>query len=210
MVLLIDNYDSFTFNIVHAAVAVAPSAELRVVRNDAITPDQAALLNPSHLIISPGPCGPAEAGASVALIRTFAGRIPILGICLGHQCIAAAFNMRVQRGDRPVHGKTSAVTHDRLGVFAGLPSPLTVMRYHSLVVDESAIAPPWHVSAWIDPQPDASGTPGEPRVVMGLRNTSIGAPIEGVQFHPESFLTTHGPAMLGTFLAQSGPALAIS
>jgi len=194
VVLLIDNYDSFTFNLVHAMAAVRPDMAVRVVRNDELSAAAMVELAPSHLIISPGPCGPMEAGESMAAIRALAGRAPILGVCLGHQCIAAAFGMSVVRGE-PRHGKTSVMRHDGLGVFAGLPDPMVVMRYHSLRVEEATVGEEWAVSAWVE------GEAGEKRTIMGLRRERAGeATVEGVQFHPESFLTEHGEAMVGRFL----------
>jgi len=217
VILLIDNYDSFTWNLVQRLGELDPSLEpdrdLVVHRNDKITPDQAAALDggagPSHVIISPGPCTPAEAGVSAAIVERFAGRVPILGVCLGHQTMAALHGMVVSRHDVPMHGKTSLVHHDGAGVFHGLPNPFEAARYHSLVVPvESVPASPalgeegWAQSAWTDePLPDGTTR----RVVMGLRRVWADArgkaPLEGVQFHPESFLTPDGPRLLANFLA---------
>ncbi len=207
MLLLIDNYDSFTWNLVQALGAIDPSLEpvapgnvgrLLVARNDQITLKQVQTLDsgrgPSHIIISPGPCSPRESGISQALIKAFAGRIPILGVCLGHQCLGTAHGMSVVR-HTPVHGKTSPIHHDGRGLFSGIPSPFDAMRYHSLVVEPDSIPASWEVSAWTH---DA----GE-KVVMGLRRKWGGsgkAPLEGVQFHPESFMTTQGPRLLANFL----------
>ncbi|MGQ0627962.1 MAG: anthranilate synthase component II [Phycisphaerales bacterium] len=199
MVLLIDNYDSFTFNVLHLVAAVDPSLPVRVVRNDALTVQEAIALRPSHVIVSPGPCGPAEAGISTEAVRAFAGRVPILGICLGHQCIGAACGMTIERGPVAVHGKTSRIQHDGRGIFAGVPGPLTVMRYHSLVVREETIPDGWKVSAWIEPGEGVGGEEDQ-RIVMGLRREGCGVPIEGVQFHPESFLSEEGPRMMANFL----------
>lgn len=213
-ILLIDNYDSFTWNLVQRLGEIDPSLrldrDLLVVRNDKITPDEAERIDggrgPSHVIISPGPCSPAEAGVSSAIIERFAGRVPVLGVCLGHQCIGALHGMTVTRHATPMHGKTSPVHHDGLGVFAGLSNPFTATRYHSLVVLAESVpqARPgedgWAVSAWTD-EPDGRG--GTRRVVMGLRRVwadSGRAPLEGVQFHPESFLTEEGPRLLRNFL----------
>jgi anthranilate synthase/aminodeoxychorismate synthase-like glutamine amidotransferase len=209
VILLIDNYDSFTWNLVQRLGEIDPSIDLRVVRNDQITPGQAEALSPSHIIISPGPCTPREAGVSGDIIRNFAGRVPILGVCLGHQCIGDIHGMTVTRHAVPMHGKTSPIQHDGRGIFAGLGNPFTATRYHSLVVLADTIPPPdsgggWAVSAWCDeplPGPDA----GTRRVVMGLRrlwppNAPHRAPLEGVQFHPESFLTVEGPRLLANFL----------
>jgi anthranilate synthase/aminodeoxychorismate synthase-like glutamine amidotransferase len=207
VILVVDNYDSFVWNLVHALAAADAAIELGrdivVVRNDRISPKTAAALDqgrgPSHIVLSPGPCSPAEAGASGALVEAFAGRVPILGVCLGHQCIAAAAGMEVVESGHPVHGKSAPVQHDGRGLFRGLPSPLEAARYHSLVVPR--IASGWECSAWLD---DEGG-----RTVMGLRRRWERpglAPIEGVQFHPESFMTGEGVAMLRNFLGQArGP-----
>jgi anthranilate synthase component 2 len=200
VVLLIDNYDSFTWNLVQAVGALIPNAavgrDVVVVRHDEVTPEQVETLDrgrpPSRIIISPGPCTPREAGVSVAVIERFAGRVRILGVCLGHQAIGAAFGMRVVRSPRPIHGKPSPVHHDGRGVFAGLQSPLGAARYHSLVVEEASVTPGWEVSAW------TNGPEG--RLVMGLRRQGPGAPVEGVQFHPESFMTPEGSGLLRNFL----------
>lgn len=218
MILLIDNYDSFTFNLVQRLGEIDPSLDLRVFRNDKITPDEAMALRPTHVIISPGPCTPHEAGVSQEIIRAMAGRVPVLGVCLGHQCIGHMHGMTVTRHVVPMHGKTSPVHHDNQGVFAGLSNPFTATRYHSLVVLAETVPPlgpdgsGFVVSAWTDePVVDANGsTPAGPaqtrRVVMGLRRVwgpgdRHRAPLEGVQFHPESFLTEEGPRLLGNFLA---------
>jgi anthranilate synthase/aminodeoxychorismate synthase-like glutamine amidotransferase len=192
VLLLIDNYDSFTFNLVQRFGEIDRSIEVRVVRNDQIGPDEAEALAPSHLVISPGPCTPKEAGVSAALIGRFSGRIPILGVCLGHQTIGDCHGMLVRRNDEPVHGKTSEIHHDGRGLFAGLSNPFTATRYHSLVVDPATVHPDFEVSAWT--------ARGE---IMGLRRKAVAgaAPLEGVQFHPESFLTTEGPRLLANFLA---------
>ena len=185
MLLVIDNYDSFTFNLVQALGALG--AEVEVARNDALTPEEVERRAPERIVISPGPCTPREAGISNRVIRRLAGRVPILGVCLGHQCIAHAFGAQVLRAPRPMHGKTSPVRHDGSGVFAGLPNPLTAMRYHSLAVDEKTLPAELTVTART---PD-----GE---VMGLRHASW--PLEGVQFHPESYRTEAGIALLENFL----------
>ena len=192
MILIIDNYDSFTWNLVQRFGEIRPDTEVRVVRNDAITPEDAEALAPSHLVISPGPCTPSEAGISAAMIDRFRGRIPILGVCLGHQTISHLHGMTVRRHDEPVHGKTSLVHHDGRGVFEGLPNPFQATRYHSLVVQRDTVPESWEISAWL-----------EDGLVMGLRSRDTGAPLEGVQFHPESFLTVDGPRLLGNFLSSS-------
>jgi anthranilate synthase/aminodeoxychorismate synthase-like glutamine amidotransferase len=191
MLLLIDNYDSFTWNLVQRFGEIDPSLDIRVVRNDAITPDEAEAMQPSRLVISPGPCTPKEAGVSAAMIERFRGRIPILGVCLGHQTIGDLHGMTVRRHERPVHGKTSLVHHDGRGVFAGLSNPFQATRYHSLIVDRDTVTDGWEVSAWLE-----DGT------IMGLRSMGDAVPVEGVQFHPESFLTLEGPQLLRNFLLE--------
>jgi anthranilate synthase component 2 len=184
-VLLVDNYDSFAFNLVQAFASLG--AEVIVRRDDALSVDEAVALAPGAVVVSPGPRTPAEAGISVDLVRAAAARgIPLLGVCLGHQAIGAAFGGRVVRAARPVHGKTSEVLHDGRGVYVGLPSPIVAMRYHSLVVLEPLPA---------ELEATARTASGE---LMGLRHRAL--PIEGVQFHPESFMTPHGPALLANFL----------
>jgi len=189
MLLLIDNYDSFTFNLVHRLGEIDPSVAVEVVRNDRISVESAAALRPTHLLISPGPCTPSETGVCPELIRHFRGRIPILGVCLGHQTIGAVHGMTVHRHDRPMHGKTSQIHHDGRGLFAGLPNPFVATRYHSLIVERTTLAEGFEVSAWTDEDE-----------VMGLRATGLTAPLDGVQFHPESFLTVDGPLLLANFL----------
>ena len=187
--LLVDNYDSFTYNLVQAFLVIG--AEVLVYRNDEITPEAADALAPSHLCISPGPGTPQDAGVSMTMIRHFGGRIPVLGVCLGHQSITEAFGGRVVRNHRLMHGKTSLIEHDGAGVFAGIESPEEVGRYHSLVAQPSAMPAELLVTA--------RTAEGE---IMGLRHRDL--MIEGVQFHPESVLTPAGPAMLANFLRQSG------
>jgi anthranilate synthase/aminodeoxychorismate synthase-like glutamine amidotransferase len=186
-VALVDNYDSFTYNLVQYLGELG--ADVVVHRHDAIDVDGLDRLAPTHLVVSPGPKTPDEAGISVAAIRHFAGRVPVLGVCLGHQAIGAAFGARVVRGREPVHGKTSEIHHDGRSVFAGLDNPMTATRYHSLVVD-SGLSPELECSAWCD---------GD--VVMAVRHRTL--PVEGVQFHPESILTGAGKALLANFLAMS-------
>lgn len=190
MVFVLDNYDSFTYNLVQYMGELG--AEMTVRRNDEITPSEVEALRPSHIVLSPGPCTPQEAGISIPLIRHFAGKTPILGVCLGHQAIGAAFGGRVVRAPRLMHGKTSPVEHDGKGVFAGLPSPMTCTRYHSLIVSEIGLPDELEVTARADDGPG-------PRTIMGLRHREY--PIEGVQFHPESVLTTEGKSLIRNFLA---------
>ncbi|MFI8298661.1 anthranilate synthase component II [Streptomyces nigra] len=185
MIVIIDNYDSFVYNL--AQYAGQLGHECRVVRNNAATVDEIASLDPSLILISPGPGGPRDAGISLDLIRDLGRRVPTLGVCLGHQCIAEAFGARVIRAALPMHGKLSAVRHDGTGAFAGLPSPLTVTRYHSLTVDPASLPDELVVTAWTDN--------GE---VMGLRHREL--PIEGVQFHPESLFTEKGLDMVANAL----------
>jgi anthranilate synthase/aminodeoxychorismate synthase-like glutamine amidotransferase len=191
VLLLIDNYDSFTFNLVQRFGELDRFLRIEVVRNDQISVEEAESLRPSRLVISPGPCTPREAGVSAALIRNFRGRIPILGVCLGHQTIGDCHGMLVRRNDEPVHGKTSEIHHDGFGLFEGLSNPFVATRYHSLVIDPATISPDFERTAWT--------AKGE---VMGLRwKAPPGcAPLEGVQFHPESFLTQEGPQLLQNFL----------
>lgn len=190
MLLMIDNFDSFTFNIVQYLAELG--AEVRVERNNALTLEQIEALNPSHLVISPGPCTPNEAGISLQAIEHFAGQRPILGICLGHQAIGQVFGGQVVRAPQVMHGKTSWVTHQQEGIFAGLDNPLSVTRYHSLVVDEASLPECLEVTARVcseDPTPD---------LIMGIKHKTL--PIEGVQFHPESILSQQGHQLLKNFL----------
>jgi anthranilate synthase/aminodeoxychorismate synthase-like glutamine amidotransferase len=191
VLLLIDNYDSFTFNLVQRFGELDRFLRIEVVRNDQITVEEAEALRPSRLVISPGPCTPRESGVSAALIQHFKGRIPILGVCLGHQTIGDCHGMLVRRNDEPVHGKTSEIHHDGHGLFEGLSNPFVATRYHSLVIDPATISPEFEKTAWT--------AKGE---VMGLRwkAPSGASPLEGVQFHPESFLTKEGPQLLENFL----------
>jgi anthranilate synthase component 2 len=185
MLLLIDNYDSFTYNLVQYLGELG--ADVHVHRNDAIGIEQIAAWEPSAIVISPGPCTPNEAGISVPLIQRFAGRIPILGVCLGHQAIGQAFGGKIVRAERVMHGKVSPVTHDGRGVFAELPSPFTATRYHSLAIERTTMPACLAITATADD--------GE---VMGVRHREW--PVEGVQFHPEAILTEHGHALLRNFL----------
>ena len=189
MVVLIDNYDSFTYNLVQRIGELDPSRPIRVLRNDAAQPATVeAESKPTHLIISPGPCTPNEAGLSCDYIRHFHGKIPILGVCLGHQCIGQVFGGKVIRAPRLMHGKTSQIHHDGKTIFAGLPDPFTATRYHSLIVEPDGLDKDFEQTAWTVDQ----------RELMGIRSRS--APTEGVQFHPESFLTDAGYALLRNFL----------
>ncbi|WP_275287940.1 anthranilate synthase component II [Halomonas elongata] len=190
MIVMIDNYDSFTFNIVQYLGELG--AEVVTHRNDAISVAEIEALSPSHLVISPGPCTPNEAGISMEAVRHFAGRLPILGICLGHQAIGQVYGGEVQRAPQVMHGKTSRIRHDGHGVFAGLEDPLEVTRYHSLVVARDGLPDCLEVTAWTD---DDDVTPG---LIMGLRHRELD--IEGVQFHPESILTRQGHELLTNFL----------
>ena len=189
MLLVLDNYDSFTYNLVQYAGELG--ADPVVYRNDALTTEGALALEPDAIIVSPGPCTPKEAGISVPLIRAAAGRVPILGVCLGHQAIGEAFGGTVVRADRIMHGKTTDVVHDGRGVFAGLPSPLRAMRYHSLVVSPRGLPAELMVTGWSADRP-----PGQE--IMALRHREY--PIFGVQFHPESIATEQGKAILANFL----------
>jgi len=189
MVFVLDNYDSFTYNLVQYLGELG--AKVGVRRNDQVTVKEVETMRPEKLVISPGPCTPQEAGISVELIRHFAGKAPILGVCLGHQAIGAAFGGKIVRARKLMHGKTSRVEHDGRGVFAGVASPLTATRYHSLIVEESSCPAELEISAHTR---DAEG--GE--VIMGLRHRKY--PIEGVQFHPESVLTSDGKRMIQNFL----------
>jgi len=188
--LMIDNYDSFTYNLVQYFAELG--AEVLVHRNDEISLADIAALKPSHLVVSPGPCSPAEAGISVATIQHFAGKLPILGVCLGHQSIGAAFGGRIIRAQQLMHGKTSVIHTTQQGVFADLPKEFTVNRYHSLSIERSSCPAELEVTAWTDD--------GE---IMGVRHRSLA--VEGVQFHPESILTEHGHALLNNFLKMHQP-----
>jgi anthranilate synthase component 2 len=186
MLLMIDNYDSFTYNLVQYFGELG--ADVHVHRNDAITLEQIAAWQPERIVISPGPCTPDQAGISVPLIERFAGNIPILGVCLGHQAIGQAFGGRIVRAQRVMHGKVSTISHSGGGVFAGLANPLTATRYHSLVIERASMPACLEVTA--------TSEDGE---IMGVRHRELA--VEGVQFHPEAILTEHGPALLANFLA---------
>ena len=191
MILLIDNYDSFTYNLVQRLGEIDSALELEVHRNDQITPEQVAAKRPTHLIVSPGPCTPREAGVSCELIQRFAPEIPILGVCLGHQAIGYAFGAEIVRAKRLMHGKTDQIHHDGRGVFAGLENPFEATRYHSLVIEPGTLSDDFEICAWSD------GPDGE-REIMGVRHRQY--PLHGVQFHPESFLTHRGSDLLRRFL----------
>jgi len=191
MLLVIDNYDSFTYNLVQYLSEIGQ--EVRVVRNDEIAAADIAGLGPSHIVISPGPCTPNEAGISLEAIRIYAGKIPILGVCLGHQAIGQAFGGKVVRAPRVMHGKTSQIFHDGKGLFTGLPNPFEATRYHSLVIERTSVPDVLEVTARTADQE-----------IMAVRHKTLA--VEGVQFHPESFLTTCGQDLLGNFIARGGRA----
>jgi anthranilate synthase/aminodeoxychorismate synthase-like glutamine amidotransferase len=189
VVFVLDNYDSFTYNLVQYLGELG--AEVEVRRNDQVTIPEIEAMQPERIVISPGPCTPQEAGISIPLIRHFAGKIPLLGVCLGHQAIGEAFGGRVVRAPHLMHGKTSAVTHDGKSIFQGLPSPMTATRYHSLIVEEKNLPDELEVSAWAT---EKDGI----RTIMGLRHKKLA--VEGVQFHPESVLTDAGKKLVANFL----------
>jgi len=198
MILLIDNYDSFTYNLVQRIGELDASLDLRVIRNDKVTAEEAVAMKPAHVIISPGPCTPLEAGVSCDVIKAFAGKVPLLGVCLGHQSIGHSFGMVVEQNDKLMHGKTSPIHHDGKTIFAGLSNPFTATRYHSLIVNKGSFDDErFEKSAWTEE--------GE---IMGMRarpGVFGDAPLEGAQFHPESFLTLEGPRMLANFLGLPAP-----
>ncbi|MFO1042443.1 MAG: aminodeoxychorismate/anthranilate synthase component II [Planctomycetaceae bacterium] len=195
MLFILDNYDSFTYNLVQRFGEIDSQIDVRVARNDQITVDQVAELNPQGIVVSPGPCTPHEAGISMDLIRALGPKIPTLGVCLGHQSMAEVYHSPVVRAERLMHGKVSPIHHDGRGVFAGLPNPFIATRYHSLIVPETTLSNELEVSAYAE-------YPGHPREVMGLRHRQF--PIHGVQFHPESFLTEGGIELLKNFLRIAG------
>jgi anthranilate synthase/aminodeoxychorismate synthase-like glutamine amidotransferase len=189
MVVLIDNYDSFTYNLVQRIGELEPTIDIRVHRNDRVTVRQIEEERPDHLIISPGPCTPREGGVSVDAVRHFAGQIPILGVCLGHQCIGFSRGAEIVRAGRLMHGKTSMIRHDGRGIFRGLSNPFQATRYHSLIIEPDSLPAEFEVSARCDDDPDE---------IMAIRHREQS--IDGVQFHPESFLTLEGPRLLANFL----------
>ena len=189
MVFVLDNYDSFTYNLVQYLGELGAQVEVR--RNNEVTIGEIEAMHPERIVVSPGPCTPQEAGISIELICHFAGKLPLLGVCLGHQAIGAAFGGEVVRAKNLMHGKTSQVEHDGKTIFRGLPSPMTATRYHSLIVSEKNLPSDLEVSAWTS---DKDGT----RVIMGLRHRKF--PVEGVQFHPESVLTEEGKKLVANFL----------
>ena len=190
MLLMIDNYDSFTYNLVQYLGELGQ--DVQVYRNDEIDLATVKKLNPRHIVISPGPCTPNEAGISVPLINEFAGKIPLLGVCLGHQSIGQAFGGNIIKAKTLMHGKTSLIHHTNTGVFKDLPNPYTATRYHSLVIERATIPDYLEITAWTE---DANGEFGE---IMGVKHKTLA--VEGVQFHPESVLTEHGHALLNNFL----------
>ena len=194
MVLLIDNYDSFVYNLVQRLGEIDAGIDIEVYRNDRIDPAQIEVKGPTHIIISPGPCTPREAGISNDVVQSFAGRIPILGVCLGHQCIGEVFGGKIVRAGRVMHGKTSMIHHDGRGLFGGLPNPFEATRYHSLIIQEGTVPPEFELTAWTE-------DPGVEREIMGIRHKRW--PLEGVQFHPESFLTGEvGIQLLRNFIGK--------
>jgi anthranilate synthase/aminodeoxychorismate synthase-like glutamine amidotransferase len=188
MIALIDNYDSFTYNLVQRLGEIDPALDLWVVRNDQVSLEEIESREPTHVMISPGPCTPREAGISCEVVSRFGPRIPLLGVCLGHQSIGHQFGASIVRADRIMHGKTSQIHHDNQGVFAGLPNPFEATRYHSLVIKPGTLSDDFEITAWTDQDE-----------IMGVRHKHY--PIHGVQFHPESFLTTCGHDLLRNFLA---------
>jgi anthranilate synthase/aminodeoxychorismate synthase-like glutamine amidotransferase len=191
-IVVIDNYDSFTYNLVQRLGELDPTINMVVYRNDQTTLEEISEQQPTHIIVSPGPCTPGEAKISNDVIRHFSGKLPVLGVCLGHQCIGEVFGGLVVRADRIMHGKTSQIHHDNKGVHRGLSNPFTATRYHSLVIRPDTLPKDFVVSAWTDANE-----------IMGVRHKTM--PLEGVQYHPESFLTVEGPTLLRNFLNQQAP-----
>ena len=192
MIVLVDNYDSFTYNLVQRLGEIDPSLELGVYRNDKVSVAEIEEMSPSHLIISPGPCTPDKAGISIECAKHFAGRVPLMGVCLGHQAIGEAFGAKIVRADRLMHGKTDMIHHDGRGLYEGLENPFRATRYHSLVIQPDTLPDEFDCCAWSE-EPDGS------QVIMGIRHKRH--PVLGMQFHPESFLTDLGTTLLERFLA---------
>lgn len=191
MIVIVDNYDSFTYNLVQKLGELDSQLDIRVFRNDETTPEAIAEMGPTHVIISPGPCTPTEAGISVELVERFDASIPLLGVCLGHQSIGQATGGKIVRAKQLMHGKTDQIHHNGKGLFAGLPNPMIATRYHSLVIEPDSLSDEFEVCAWAD-------GPNGVKEIMGIQHRS--RPLFGLQFHPESFLTEHGPKMLQTFI----------
>jgi anthranilate synthase/aminodeoxychorismate synthase-like glutamine amidotransferase len=187
MIVLIDNYDSFTYNLVQKLGEVAPDRPVEVFRNDKVSIEQVEELHPTHIVISPGPCTPLEGGISNDVIKRFGPTIPLLGVCLGHQCIGFTFGAVVERADRLMHGKTDLIHHDGRTIYAGMPNPFTATRYHSLIIRPNTLPEEFEISAWTATEE-----------IMGIRHKTW--PLEGVQYHPESFLTEQGERLLANFL----------
>ena len=198
MLLVIDNYDSFTYNLVQRFGEIDPSIDVRVVRNDEHTVDELIEMRPERVVVSPGPCTPNEAGVSVEAINRFAGAVPVLGVCLGHQSIGQAFGAEIVRADRLMHGKTDLVHHDQSRLLEGLDNPFQATRYHSLVIRPDTLPDELRVTAWCDPPKGGAVENDAARVIMAVEHRE--APLFGVQFHPESFLTFQGTDLLNRFL----------
>lgn len=193
MILVIDNYDSFTFNLVQRLGEIDSDLEIEVYRNDQISVEKIESLAPTHLIVSPGPCTPNEAGISVQAIAALKSKLPILGVCLGHQSIGQAFGGKIVRAANLMHGKTDEIQHDGRGIFQSLPNPFVATRYHSLIIQTDTLSDAFEVSAWVD-------EPNGERTIMGIRHREFD--LNGLQFHPESFLTEHGPRLLANFIGR--------
>jgi anthranilate synthase/aminodeoxychorismate synthase-like glutamine amidotransferase len=197
MILLIDNYDSFTYNLVQRLGEIDSNLDVQTYRNDALTISQIRAMRPDRIILSPGPCTPSEAGICLDIVRELSGEFPILGVCLGHQSIGQAFGAKIVRAPELMHGKTDRIHHDNRGMFHGLANPFVATRYHSLVIQTDTLPDCLEVSAWVD---DLRGN----RIIMGVRHRDV--PLEGWQFHPESFLTEPGPTLMARFLSWTHPA----